>query len=123
MTEPAVGAARPAGARGLLAIGSAGLGIEALVVLLAAPAVLSLQRGHVSVAAVTVLLVVFALLVVGATVLRRPWGRTFGSALQPIVFLTGIVTWPMFIIGVVFGGIWIYYLRLWRLINRESGSG
>lgn len=103
-------------ARGLSAIGAAGLGIEALVVLLATPAVLTLDRGHVSPVKVAVLLALFALLVVAAAVVRRPIGKTFGTVVQPLVFLGGFVTWPLFVIGAVFGLIWAYWLRLWRLV-------
>jgi hypothetical protein len=64
---------------------------------------------------VGILLGVFALLVVAAGVMRRTWGKAFGTAVQPLVVLSGIVTWPMFVIGAVFSAIWIYYLRLWQL--------
>lgn len=101
--------------RGLLAIGAAGLGIEALVVLLATPAVFALDRGHVSGAAVGCLLGLFVLLVVAAGLLRRPYGRVVGTVVQPLVVLGGFVTWPMFVIGMIFSLIWAYYLRLWRL--------
>ena len=101
--------------RGLLAIGAAGLAIEALVVLLALPAVISLERGHISAVSIGCLGAVFVLLVVAAATLRRPWGKSLATVVQPLVFLTGIATWPMFVIGVIFGGIWVYYLRLWRL--------
>ncbi len=101
--------------RGLIAIGAGGLAIEALVVLLATPAVFTLERGHVSTAAVAALLTVFVLLVVAASVMRRPWGKAFGTAVQPLVFVTGFFTWPMFVIGVIFGSIWAYYLHLWQL--------
>lgn len=112
MSRPASPAASP---RGLLALGAAGLGIEALVVLLATPAVVSLDRGHQSGLKIGVLLVLFALLVVAAAVVRRPFGKAFGTAVQPLVFLGGFVTWPMFVIGAIFGLIWAYWLRLWRL--------
>jgi uncharacterized membrane protein YidH (DUF202 family) len=101
--------------RGLLAIGAAGLAIEALVVLLATPAVLSLDRGQVSAVAVGCLLALFVLLCIGAGVIRRSWGKRFGTVIQPLVFLTGFFTWPMFVIGVIFGAIWVYYLHLWQL--------
>lgn len=112
----------PAAARGLSAIGAAGLAIEALVVLLATPAVITLDRGHVSALKVAVLLALFALLVVAAIVVRRPIGKAFGTAMQPLVFLAGIVTWPMFVVGVVFGLIWAYWLRLWRLVDAPAAE-
>jgi len=85
-------------------------------VLLATPAVITLDRGHVSTLKVAVLLGLFVLLVVGAAVVRRPFGKALGTAIQPLVFLGGFVTWPMFVIGAVFGLIWAYWLRLWRLV-------
>lgn len=110
----------PASQRGLLALGAAGLSIEALVVLLATPAVVSLDRGHQSGVKIGVLLALFVLLVVAAAVVRRPFGKAFGSAVQPLVFLGGLVTWPMFVIGAVFGLIWVYWLRLWRLLPPDA---
>jgi Protein of unknown function (DUF4233) len=111
MTEPGSGAA-PA-PRGLYAIGAAGLSLEAIVLLLAAPAVLSLERGHVSWLRVGFLFAMAALLIVGAARLRKPGGKAFGSMLQVLAIAGGIITWPMYVVGVAFAAIWIYWLRLW----------
>ena len=108
---PATGAAPP---RGLLGIGAGGLVLEALVLFLAAPAVASSERGHVIAWHVAYLLVVAVLLVVAAATLRRRHGLMFGSLLQPWVIVSGVITWPMYVVGVLFAGIWLYYLRLWR---------
>jgi hypothetical protein len=105
--------AKPPTERGLYAIGAAGLGLEALVLLLAAPAVISLERGAVSWLKVGYMFALALLLVVGAAVLRRPGGKAFGSALQVLAILGGVITWPMYVVGVAFAGIWIYWLRLW----------
>ena len=113
MTEPPTRGA-PAPPRGLLGIGSGGLGLEALVLLLAAPAVVSAERGHVPVLGVVYLLVVAMLLIVAAAVLRRPRGLLVGTAVQPLVVAAGVVTWPMYVVGTLFVAIWLYYLRLWR---------
>jgi Protein of unknown function (DUF4233) len=99
--------------RGLYAIGSAGLAIEAIVLLLAAPAVLSLERGHVSGLKVGYLFVMALLLIVAAARLRKRGGKAFASAIQVLVIAGGVITWPMYIVGLAFAGIWIYWLRLW----------
>ncbi len=117
MTSPATAP------RGLYAIGTAGLAIEAVVLLLAVPAVVSAQRGHVSVAGVSYLAGLVVLLIVAAVVLRRRGGKVFASAVQPLVIAGGVVTWPMYAVGVVFAGIWIYWLRQWsyaRIVAARS---
>lgn len=105
---------RPA-PRGLYAVGSAGLAIEALVVLLAVPAVVSSQRGHVSAADVGYLAALVILLIVAAAVLRRRGGKVVSSAVQVLVVGAGAVSWPMYVVGAAFAGIWIYWLRQWHL--------
>jgi hypothetical protein len=99
--------------RGLYAIGSAGLALEALVLLLAAPAVLSLERGHVSWLRVGSLFGLAVLLIVAAAVLRRRGGKAFATVTQVLAIGCGVVTWPMYVVGLAFAGIWIYWLRLW----------
>ncbi len=101
--------------RGLYAVGSAGLAIEALVVLLAVPAVATSQRGHVSGADVGYLVGVVALLVFAAALLRRRGGKIVSSGVQVLVIGAGVVSWPMYVVGGAFAGIWIYWLRQWRL--------
>jgi hypothetical protein len=99
--------------RGLYAIGSAGLGLEALVLLLAGPAVLSLERGHISALRVGYLFFLALLLVLAAARLRTRGGKVFATALQALVIAGGLVTWPMYVVGAAFAAIWIYWLRLW----------
>jgi hypothetical protein len=99
--------------RGLVAIGSVGLVLEAIVLLLAGPAVISLERGHVSAARVAYLFVLAVLLIVAAAWLGKRGGKTFATVLQVFVIASGLVTWPMFIVGLAFAGIWVYWLRLW----------
>jgi hypothetical protein len=99
--------------RGLYAIGSAGLGLEALVLLLAGPAVLSLERGHISAWRVSYLFLLAVLLIVAAARLRKPGGKVFASVLQVLVIAGGVITWPMYVVGAAFAAIWIYWLRLW----------
>jgi hypothetical protein len=99
--------------RGLYAIGSAGLILEAIVLLLAAPAVMSLERGHVSGLRVGYLFLMAALLVLAAARLRRRGGKVFATFLQVLVIAGGVITWPMYVVGVLFAVIWVYWLRLW----------
>ena len=100
--------------RGLLGIGAGGLVLEAIVLLLAAPAVASAERGHVTPWHVVYLLVLGVLLIVAAATLRRRHGLVFATLLQPWVIVSGVITWPMYVVGLAFAGIWLYYLRLWR---------
>ncbi|HVW79878.1 MAG TPA: DUF4233 domain-containing protein [Mycobacteriales bacterium] len=106
---------RPEPPRGLYAIGTAGLTIEALVVLLAVPAVATAQRGHVSGLDIGLLLGLFALLVLSAGLLRRRGGKVVSSLAQVAAIATGVISWPMYVVGVAFAGIWIYWLRQWHL--------
>lgn len=106
-------AAQPVPPRGLFAVGSAGLGIEALVVLLAVPAVISAQRGHVSTAGVSYLAALVVLLLVAAARLRKPGGKALGTVTQLLVVAGGVVTWPMYVVGAAFAAIWAYWLAQW----------
>lgn len=101
-----------------MAVGAAGLAFEALVLLLAIPAVTTAQRGHVHVVGVVYIAVLAVLLVVGAGSLRRRGGVAAATVLQLLVILAGVVTWPMFVVGLVFAGIWAYWLHLRRLAGR-----
>jgi len=109
-TEPA-----SAAPKGLYAIGTAGLTIEALVVLLAVPAVASSERGHVSGAHIGYLVLLVLLLIVAAAVLRRRGGKVVSSIVQVLVIAAGAVSWPMYVVGAAFAGIWVYWLRQWNL--------
>jgi hypothetical protein len=116
--EPA--AAAP---RGLYAIGTAGLVIEALVVLLAVPAVASSERGHVSAGHIAYLVGLVDALIVAAAVLRRRGGKVVSSVVQVLVIGAGVVSWPMYVVGVAFAGIWLYWLRQWHLPTRQDQRG
>ncbi|MDQ1706453.1 MAG: hypothetical protein QOF18_2819 [Frankiaceae bacterium] len=106
--------------RGLVGIGIGGLALEALVLLLATPAVATAERGHVTGWHIGGLLGLSVLLIAAAIVLgrRRGQGRGHGLAAgtvaQPLVIAAGVVTWPLYVVGVLFSAIWLYYLRLWR---------
>jgi hypothetical protein len=98
---------------GLYAIGAAGLGLEAVVLLLAGPAVISLERGHVSALKVGYLFAMAVLLIVAAVRLRKRGGKLFATVMQVLVIAGGVITWPMYVVGIAFAAIWVYWLRLW----------
>lgn len=100
--------------RGLYGIGAAGLVFEAIVLLLAGPAVATAERGHVGVAGIVYVLAVAVLCIVAAGLLRRPGGVVIATGLQVLVIAAGVVTWPMYVVGVVFAAIWGYWLHLRR---------
>jgi hypothetical protein len=101
-----------------MAIGAAGLGFEALVMLLAVPAVTTAQRGHVHVAGVIYIAALAVVLIVVAGMLRRRGGVTAATVVQLLVIGAGVVTWPMYVVGLVFAAIWAYWLHLRRLGGR-----
>jgi hypothetical protein len=43
--------------------------------------------------------------------------------LQVFVVASGLVTWPMFVVGLAFAGIWVYWLRLWPRDASSDTSG
>jgi hypothetical protein len=52
--------------------------------------------------------------------LRRPWGWHVGTALQAAVTLTGLYQPAMFVLGLAFGLIWLYLLRLRVTVSRPA---
>jgi hypothetical protein len=63
-----------------------------------------------------------ALLLVGAALLRFPWGVWFGWTLQVVLVATGFVLPIMFFIGAAFVGIWIYCFVKGRQIDARNAS-
>jgi hypothetical protein len=100
-----------------MAVGAAGLVFEAIVLLLAIPAVTTAQRGHVHVGEVLYLVMLVLLLVLAAGLLRRRAGVVLATGVQVLVIAAGVVTWPMYVVGAVFAAIWVYWLRLRRSAN------
>ncbi|TAM85813.1 MAG: DUF4233 domain-containing protein [Jatrophihabitans sp.] len=69
-----------------------------------------------------VLLVLAGLMVLTAGLLRRPFGIGVGSVLQVAFIATGVFLGAMFVIGVIFAGLWCYLLRLrHELVGTPSG--
>jgi len=96
-----------------MAIGAAGLVFEAIVVFLAASAIASPGHQH-STAGLAYLLGLGVVLIVIAGVLRRPGGVAAATGVQVLVIAAGAVTWPMYVVGVIFAAIWGYWLHLRR---------
>jgi hypothetical protein len=83
------------------------------VVLLAVPAVISADRGHVPALGVGYLAGLGVLLALAAARLRKPGGKLAGTVVQLLVVAGGVVTWPMYVVGVAFAAIWAYWLAQW----------
>ncbi len=112
-------AARPSGlrdpARAVRSVGAAVLCLEALTVLLALAPVAKLGGG-LTAGRAAALVALSVLLIATAGLLRRPWAYILGSVLQLAVLAAGLLTPAMFVVGVAFGLVWIYVLRLRRTV-------
>jgi hypothetical protein len=84
------------------------LALEALVVLLV-PRTIAFTTGLGPVR-LAIVVVVTVLLVLGAALVRRPWGIAVGSALQLVFFATGILIATMFLIAAIFMAVWLRVL-------------
>jgi hypothetical protein len=91
--------------RGVLA---AVLCLEAVVILLV-PRTIAFTTGLGPIR-LTIVIVLAVLLVLGAGLVRRPWGIAVGSGLQVAFFATGIMIVTMFVIAAVFIAVWVRVL-------------
>jgi hypothetical protein len=93
---------------------------EALVIALAIPVAISVSHADAAVAGTAGgAAAVLALLLAGS--LRFRWAYVAGSALQILVIATGFVVSAMFILGVIFGALWITAIWLGRSVeSREA---
>jgi hypothetical protein len=97
------------------------LGLEALVVLLV-PRAIAYTSSGLGTPRTVILIALAVIMVVAAGTMRRPWGIGFGSALQVAFVLTGVLLTAMFIVGLIFGAIWLSLLNLRRdLVGTPSG--
>ncbi|MGI8695330.1 MAG: DUF4233 domain-containing protein [Mycobacteriales bacterium] len=94
--------------RGVLA-GS--LGLEALMVLFVPRAVAQVGSGLTGVK-LGLLIALFVALVAAAALVPRPVGIVLGSVLQFAVIACGVMTSAMYVLGVIFGAIWLYELHV-----------
>ena len=101
------------------------LALEALVTLLV-PRALAFTETGLGVTRTVLLISLAVLMIVAAGLVRRPFGIGFGSALQVLFVLTGVMLVAMFVVGVIFAAIWGRLLMLrhelvgtpggWRLL-------
>lgn len=104
--------------RGALA---AVLALEAVVVLLL-PRALAFSGSGLGVTK-TILLVLFALLLIlAAGLMRRPWGIGLGSSLQVVFALTGIWLLAMLFVAAIFVAVWLRLLVLRRDVAGTRGG-
>jgi hypothetical protein len=96
------------------------LGLEALVVLLI-PRAIAFTTGLGPVRT-GICLGVAVVLVLGAAVLRRPWGIGLGSALQVVFVATGFMIATMFLVGALFIAVWLRLLMLRHEIVGSPGG-
>lgn len=97
-------------------LGSAVLGMEAIVILLATTWASAMGPASPAVAwALGVLLMV--LLVAGTRVVTKPYGVTVGWILQVLVLATAFVVPPMWIVGGVFAILWFFAVRTARRVD------
>lgn len=85
--------------------------LEALTVILVPRVVAQFGTG-LTAPKLTALLVLAGALVVVAFVQRRRWGVAAGSVLQLGVIGCGLLTGAMYVLGALFGLIWLYELRV-----------
>jgi hypothetical protein len=89
------------------------LGLEALVVLLV-PRALAASSSGLGTTKTLILVALAVLLIVAASMLRRPYGVAVGTAMQVPLMLTGILIVAMFVLGAIFWAVWYRILTLRR---------
>jgi hypothetical protein len=109
----------PAAVRG---VGAAALVVEALVLLLAV-APLARVGGPDRGAAIGVVLAIAAVAVVLAGLLRRAWAW-YAAAVVPVgLLVAGLLHWSLAVLGVLFGLLWAYVLKVRRTVADGTASG
>lgn len=103
--------------RGMLA---AALCLEALTVLFVPRAIAPVSGGGLSGGRIAVLLGLAAALLLAAGLQRSRAGIVLGSVLQVAVLATGVLSAAMYVLGLLFGAVWIYLLRVRREL---TGAG
>ena len=103
--------------RGALA---AALCLEALTVLFVPRAIAPVSDSGLTGGRLAVLLVLAAALLVAAGLQRSRAGIALGSVLQVAVLATGVLSAAMYALGLLFGSVWIYLLRVRREL---TGAG
>jgi hypothetical protein len=122
--DPADPAARRArterAVRGTLA---AALCLEALTVLFVPRAIAPVSGVGLTGGRLAVVLALAGALIVAAGLQRRRTGIVLGSVLQLAVIATGVLVTAMYVLGLLFGGVWLYLLRVRRELTGGGGAG
>lgn len=113
-------ARRARAARAVRGTLTAALCLEALTVLFVPRAIAPVSAGGLTGARLAVLLGLAAALLVAAGLQRFRAGVVLGSVLQVAVLATGVLSSAMYVLGVLFGAVWIYLLRVRREL---TGAG
>lgn len=85
--------------------------LEALVTALV-PRGIAYTEAGLGTTRTVILLVLAGIMVLAAGLVRRPFGIGFGTVLQVAFIATGVFLGAMFVVGVIFAGIWAYLLKL-----------
>jgi hypothetical protein len=97
------------------------LGLESLVLLLV-PRAIAFSSSGLGLTRTLILVGLAVVFLVGAGMVRRPYGIGLGSGLQVAFVLTGLLLVAMFFVGVVFAAIWGALLRTRRdLVGTPGG--
>jgi hypothetical protein len=118
--EPRSGLRDPV--RAVRGVAAGTLVLEAITVLFALAPVATLGGGLTG-PRLAALLGIVALLLVCAGLLRRPWAYWLATGAQVLVIASGFLTPAMFVLGVIFGAIWVYALRLRATITPPEARG
>jgi hypothetical protein len=102
MTEPGGRPRDPR--RSLRAIAAVLLTLESLSVALALAVTTSQGHGATAIGCLAALALA---LLAAAGMLRRRAGRPVATLLQPLVILAGIAAWPLYLLGALFGALWV----------------
>ncbi|MCD2442224.1 DUF4233 domain-containing protein [Agromyces sp. SYSU K20354] len=103
------------------------LACEALIVFLAALVIWGLAQGEpagvlpswVALAAGGVIIVA---LIVTIGLLRHRWAYALGWTLQLLILASGFLNPAMFVVGVIFGGMWWYAMVVGARIDRQHAA-
>jgi hypothetical protein len=98
-------------------VGAAALVLEAVVMFLAIVPLAKLDSPHKA-ASIIVVLTLMVLCCVLAGLLRYRWAWYAGIALQVVLFAAGLLNGALFVLGLVFGGVWAYVLNVRRTVLR-----
>lgn len=98
------------------------LGLEGAVIFFAALTAFGLQRLEPATAFIGGAVLMAIYFVAAGGVRRASWGQWLGWVLQAVLLATGIVLTPMFVIGALFVGLWIWCWIRGRSIDRAQAA-